>query len=178
MPMRGNPTKRAAISRTRVPIKHEAKKAYFAALKNAFLVWKPQKLAKLKAEMKANGKSDEEIDTMMYYNSTVFHDCVDRHAPAPKILYYRVRAVYKLFGNIKDSKTGKPLFNKEAWEKAKNVLSEILCGFYSDPPGFNLYTTRLRNNKPIRNEYGMELIDCWRGKIRIKAYNKNLVVTF
>ena len=59
-----------AMSRTKVPIKHEAKKAYFAALKNAFLlVWNPKKLEQLKLAMKAKGKSDSEIEAMMYYNS-------------------------------------------------------------------------------------------------------------
>ncbi|EJK75836.1 hypothetical protein THAOC_02434 [Thalassiosira oceanica] len=167
-----------AMSRTRVPIKHEAKKAYFAALKNAFLIWNPEKLEKLKSKLREEGKTDNEIEAMMYYNSRLFQDCVERHAPAPKILYYRVRAVYKLFGNIKDSFTGKPLFNKEAWKKANNILEEILLGFYSDPPGFNFYNTRLDNGVPMTNKYGMVLIDCWRGTNRTEGYHKNLKVSF
>ncbi|EJK69590.1 hypothetical protein THAOC_09135, partial [Thalassiosira oceanica] len=73
-----------AMSRTKVPVKHEAKKAYFAALKNAFLIWNPRKLDQLKTSMRAQGKSDEEIEAMMYYNNRVFQSCVDRPAPASK----------------------------------------------------------------------------------------------
>ena len=167
-----------AMSRTRVPIKHEAKKAYFAALKNAFLIWNPEKLEKLKSKLREDGKTDNEIEAMMYYNNRIFQDCVERHAPAPKILYYRLRAVYKFFGNVKDSVTGKPLFNKEAWKKANNVLEEVLLGFYSDPPGFNFYNVRLDNGVPKTNKYGMVLIDCWRGTNRTEGYHKNLTVSF
>jgi hypothetical protein len=42
-----------------------------------------------------------------------------------------VRAVFALYGKMKDSKTGKPLFNSQAWKKAKGILQEILLGFYS-----------------------------------------------
>ena len=38
-----------AMNRTRVPIKHEAKKAYFIALRNAFLIWNTEKLEGLKS---------------------------------------------------------------------------------------------------------------------------------
>jgi hypothetical protein len=99
-----------AMNRARVPVKHEAKKAYFHALRNAFLIWNPKKVE-------------------------LYDECIERHAPAPRILYYRVRAVFALFGNMLDSKTKKPLFNNDAWKKANQVLKEILAGVYSDPPG-------------------------------------------
>ena len=33
------------------------------------------------------GISDEEIENMKYFRPTVFHDCVERIVPPPKILY-------------------------------------------------------------------------------------------
>jgi len=160
-------------------MKHEAKKAYFIALKEAFLIWNPVKLKELEDNMEAGGMTKKEIEAQMYFNPGPYNGCVDRYAPSPKILYWRVRAVYALCGNIIDSKTKKPLFNAEAWKKADNVLKEILCGFYSDPPGVEMYTKRLRPNKTVmKNMYGMDMIECFRGTNRTEGYHKNLVTTF
>ena len=61
----------------------------------------------------------------MYYHSGIFTSCVDRKVPHPSILYWRVRAVYAMYGPMKDGKSGKTLFNKKALTKAKNVLVDI-----------------------------------------------------
>ena len=168
-----------AMDRTKVLTKHEAKKGYFVALRDAFLVWNPEKKKELEDKMREGGMSDEEIRAKKYYKSQRYRSCVDRHVPTPKILYWRVRAVYALYGNMVDSKTQSPLFNAAAWKKADNVLQEILGGFYSDPPGFELYTKRLREDGTVMtNLYDMELLDCWRGTNRTEAYHKNLVTTF
>lgn len=168
-----------AMNRTKVPVKHEAKKAFFHALMNAFLVWNEKKKKQLEDKMKEDGMTKEEIEAKRYFNSHLYQSCVERYAPSPKILYWRVRAVYALFGNMVDSSTGKPLFNDAAWKKADNVLKEIRCGFYSDPPGFSMYTKRLRPNGTVmKNKYGMEMIECMRGTNRTEAYHKNLLTTF
>ncbi|KAL7529638.1 hypothetical protein ACHAXR_003072, partial [Thalassiosira sp. AJA248-18] len=168
------------MNRTRVPTKHEAKKAFFVALKNAFLVWNPVKKKELEDGMRASGMSEKEIKAQEYYHPQVYNKCVDRCAPSPKILYWRVRAVYVHFGKMIDSKTKKPLFHGEAWNKADNVLKEILCGFYSDPPGFDMYNKVLNADGTTvkQNKYGMELIECCRGTNRTEAYHKQLVTTF
>ena len=61
-------------------------------------------------------------------------------------MYVRVGAVHTVFGHLKDSKSGVPLFNAAAWKKADNVLDEILLGLYSDPPGVQFYTIFLNEN--------------------------------
>ena len=166
-----------AMNRTRVPSKHVATKAYYSALRNAFLIWNPEKVKKFDEKLRAAGKTPEEIKAMKYFQPHLYDECVERHAPAPKLLYYRVRAVYTLFGNIVDKKTNKPLFNKTAWKKANQVLKEILQGLYSDPPGLNLYTKKKsRDGRTVmKNKYGMELIECIRGTNRVEAYHKHLV---
>ena len=64
-------------------------------------------------------------------------------------------------------------------QKADNLLKEILEGYYSDPPGINLYTTRLRcDGSVMRNKYGMEMIECSRGTNRTEGYHKNITTTF
>ncbi|KAL7477310.1 hypothetical protein ACHAW6_003119 [Cyclotella cf. meneghiniana] len=78
-----------------------------------------------------------------------------------------------------DSKTKQPLFNKNAWKKANNILCDVLTGFYSDPPGLEFYTKRLgRNGQLMRSKYGLDLIECLRGTDCTEACHKNLAVTF
>ena len=102
------------MNRTRVPVRHEAKKEIFVALKNAFLVWNPTKLKQLEDKMREAGMLDKDIKAQRYYNLQVYNRCVDRYAPSLRILYWRVRAVYALYGNMIDSNTIKPLFNDAA----------------------------------------------------------------
>ena len=56
-------------------------------------------------------------------------DCV-----TSKVLHWRVRVVFTLYGKMMDSKSKAPLFNDHAQKRADNVLLEILDGCYSDPP--------------------------------------------
>ncbi len=164
-----------AMNRTKVAVKHEAKKGYFHALRNAFLIWNPKKVEEFERKMKEDGIDEKEIEAIKYFKPHLYDECIERHAPAPRILYYRVRAVFTLFGNMVDSKTKKPLFNDDAWKKANQVLKEILKGFYSDPPNVILYSKKMRSNgKVMRNKYGMVLVECFRGTNRVEAYHRKL----
>eukprot|EP00804_Cyclotella_cryptica_P030502 CCRYP_008559-RA/>CCRYP_008559-RA protein AED:0.95 eAED:0.95 QI:0/0/0/0.33/1/1/3/0/557 len=136
-------------------------------------------MKELEELMRLQGLSDSQIQAKKYYKARLFRDCVERKVPAPKILYWRVRAVFALFGNIIDSETKQPLFNKTAWKKANNLLAEILNGYYSDPPDVEFYTKRIGfNGEVMKNKYGLELIECSRGTNRTEAYHKHLSVTF
>ena len=168
-----------AMNRTRVPVKHEVKKHFFVALMNAFLVWDLDKLNELEDHMRDGGMDEKEVQNQQYHNRKLYTSAVNRYAPSPKTLYWRVQAVYVMYGNMTDSKTKKALFNAEAWKKADNVLKEILQGFYSDPPGFEMYTKRLNKKGSVMlNKYKMEMIDCCRGTNRTEAFHKQLVTTF
>jgi hypothetical protein len=168
-----------AMQRPYVPVKHEAKKGYYVALQNAFFVWNESQMEDLVSKMMKSGMSIDEIEKMKYYNSRMFINCIEREVPPPSILYWRVRAVFALYGPMKDSKTGKTLFNAKAWAKAKSILQEITRGYYSDPPGMCMYTKKLRRDGSVhKNKYGIDMIECIRGTNRTEAYHKNLVVTF
>jgi hypothetical protein len=49
------------MDRAKVPTKHEAKKAYYVALSEAFLIWNPKKLEELTRAMRASGLQDEDV---------------------------------------------------------------------------------------------------------------------
>ena len=165
-----------AMKRQDVPMVHDAKKAYYIALRDAFFEWDSDKLEELKQHMRNDGMNDEMIEKEMLFSPNTFTACVPRRIVSPRFLYYRVRAVFVLFGNMKDAKSKKPLFNKRAWNSAKNLLNEILSGYYSDPPGVQWYTKRLKKDGSVAvNKYGMTLYDCSRGTNRVESFHKDLV---
>lgn len=167
------------MDRPKVPTKHEAKKGYFVALREAFLVWDKDRMQELEDLMRGGGMTDDKIKNARYFNASLFKGCINRHVPPPSTLYWRVRAVFAMYGSIIDSKTNKPLFNAAAWKKANRVLKEILLGYYSDPPGMEMYTKKLKPDESVkRNKYGMEVIECMRGTNRTEAFHKNLMMTF
>ena len=63
-----------------------------------------------------------------------------------------------------------------AWKRTDNVLSEILLGLYSDPPGELFYTIHLRGNRTeMTNKYDMVMYDCLRGTNRVESVHKDLI---
>ena len=95
----------------------------------------------------------EQIKDVKYYNANLYKECAGRHIPPPSIFYWRVRAIYALHGNMIDSKTNKPLFSARAWKKANRVLpKDILLGYYSNPPGIEMYNKKLRPDGSIKKK--------------------------
>jgi hypothetical protein len=74
---------------------------------------------------------------------------------------------------------GKPLFNKEAWKKANNILKEILLGYYSDPPGVSFYRYQLNaDGTPKVDKYGIKLIHCCCGTNDVENIHKHYHTIF
>lgn len=167
------------MDRPKVPIKHELKKAYKVALQEALFAWNPVKLEALKQAMVRDGLAEDEVEAEMYYNVKAFRSVVDRRILPPRQLYWWVRAVFVQFGNQVDSKTKKPLFGKEAWKKANNILKEILLGYYSDPPGISFYYFKTnKRGEVMKNKYGFEILECNRGTNRTEAIHKAILTIF
>jgi len=164
------------MDRSKVPIRHEAKKGYFVALRQAFLQWDTVKLAEVIAMLRdVEGMSDADIEAKMYYNVDYFCQRVPQIVLPPLQLYHRVSAVYELYGPAKDSETGASLFNKKAWKTAKNVLKEILAGHASDPPGISFYSHRLTCRGELAyDSHGISLLDCSRGSNDTERAHKQL----
>ncbi|KAF8989595.1 hypothetical protein BDZ89DRAFT_974680, partial [Hymenopellis radicata] len=78
-------------------------------------------------------------DDMLRYKSKWLWRHCRRTIPPPETLYPLVHDVFHTWGSLKDAKTGAPLFNAAAWQKAKNILELIRNGYVSDPPGVPLY---------------------------------------
>ncbi|KAJ3819593.1 hypothetical protein F5880DRAFT_1616319 [Lentinula raphanica] len=82
-----------------------------------------------------------------------------RTIPPPEQLYPLVERVFRVYGPLKDAKTGSPLFNAAAWAVSRNVLELVRKGFLSDPIGIALYTPVGLDSKAG----GLPIYRCFRG---------------
>ena len=105
------------IDRIKVPIHHELKKAWKAALSRSFFIF-DEKIMKIVTDAlkKERNMSDKDIEKMLYYNTKFFYKRVPRVCPPSSVLYYRVRAVYDVYAHRVDS-SGRPLLNEAAKKK-------------------------------------------------------------
>ena len=58
--------------------------------------------------------------------------------PPPETLFWSKKA-FEMYGPLKCARTGRALFDNEAWKQSKNVLKSIHKGLVSDPPGSSFY---------------------------------------
>ena len=66
-----------------------------------------------------------------------------------------------------------------AWQKANNVLSEILAGYAADPPGVDFYSYHLdAKGEPQLDEHANPILDCSRGTNDTECAHKQIVTTF
>ena len=160
-------------------MKHEAKKAYHVALRDAWMIFDPVILGEVQDTLRYKGFDEHDISSRMYYDFDYFRQRVPRRVPPPSVHYWRVRRVFELFGPIVDSKTKQPLFNEAAWKRALNVLLEILDGNAADAPDYSPYHQRLNaRGEPATDEDGLVLLDCSRGTSDTECAHKQICTAF
>lgn len=78
------------------------------------------------------------------------------------------------FGPLRDSKTGRSLFDKLVWKQALSVLKTVQLGHASDPPGIQLYF-----KTGSKDRYGLTLYRCIRGTNSLEGgVHQNLIRKF
>lgn len=61
-------------------------------------------------------------------------------------------------------------------EEDDGNITNNVNGYYSDPPGVQWYTKRLKKDGVVAtNKYGMDLLDCSRGTNRVESFHKDLI---
>ena len=71
------------------------------------------------------------------------------------------------------------MFNNQAWNRAKNVLREIIGGLAADPPGVQFYYQALNVRGELAfDEHKIPLLDCSRGSNDVENSHKIIVTTF
>ena len=113
--------------RPRVPVRHEYKKAYFVAQRDAWLEFDQGKLRDVKHGLETmDNMSGKEIRSMLYYKFSWFRERVPRHVAKPSLLYWRVRRVYEMFGSRIDSASGQIIVQFEIWQSSIDLYQLIV----------------------------------------------------
>lgn len=124
------------MDRIKIPKNHGIAKKYAKTLSQGiFIVDEADKSAVSKV-LSDKGTTWEK---MLISNPKWLWRRCKRHVPPPNKLLPVVRDIFLTFGPILCSKTKKPLFNAEAWKKAKLILEDIYMGLVSDPAGYSMY---------------------------------------
>jgi hypothetical protein len=152
------------IDRPKNPTWHDSKKPYKVEFQEAVSSWDPGMMLEAEERLRGDGMSTKEIEAKKYFYVKFFRERVERSQLGASKLYWRARAVFVIYGGRIDPKLNFPLFNKAAWEKANNILKEVLLGLHSDPPGLQLYHPQLNaKGEPAKDKLGFQLIECDRG---------------
>ena len=125
-----------AMARIRVSRTHGFRRPFARALRDAVLIPDTQDQQQITAYLVCIGSSWEE---MLQVNPKWLWKRCKRIVPPPEILYPAVEEVYETYGPLLDAATNTPLFNRQAWKDAKNILKSIQLGLLSDPPDIALY---------------------------------------
>lgn len=88
---------------------------------------------------------------------------VPRYVPSPSVLVPALQYVVDTLSNTKDAKTGDPLFNQVAHEKAAAVIELARCGYLSDIEGLELY------ERAGIDQYGLQKFRCLRGTNKVEG---------
>ncbi len=144
----------------KIPIHHGFRRPFTRALRDAILLPDPGDRSAVEAVLQ---KRNISWTQMLYSHSDWLWQRVRRFVPKPEVLFQRVRDVFVMFGPFKDATTGLPLFNDACWEKAANVLENIRLGYYSDPPGIQLYMISGKDRD------GLTLYRCIRGTNNVEG---------
>ncbi|KAI9484349.1 hypothetical protein BDB00DRAFT_878931 [Zychaea mexicana] len=93
--------------------------------------------------------------------------------PPAETLYFIIKQLFESYGPIKCARAGRPLFDNEAWQQARNVLTTIHHGYVSDPPGMSFYYL-MRYDKN-----GLPLYRCCRGTTSLEgSIHQNVIRKF
>jgi hypothetical protein len=120
----------------KISVHHGLRRPFGRALRDAFFIPNPDDKAEVGNVLSTRQTTYE---CMVLTKPEWVWSRVRRLVPPPEILLPHVKEVLLKFGPLKDAKTSQPLFNEASWEKAKNIIENIRLGYYSDPPGIELY---------------------------------------
>ncbi|KAL9536874.1 hypothetical protein MBANPS3_012294 [Mucor bainieri] len=99
---------------------------------------------------------------------------VKRRVADPPTLIPILKALFLSLGPLKDSNSGRALFDKVAWKQAHSVLKIVQQGHASDPPGVQLYYKTGRTDS-----YGLPVYRCIRGTNSLEGgVHQNLIRKF
>ncbi|KAG6808594.1 hypothetical protein H0H92_003610 [Tricholoma furcatifolium] len=140
-----------------LPAAHGLIHEFAIALRDAIFIWDQTDKDRIIAWGQVQDPPLSWNEILFTRSTWLLRRCKRIIPPAEQLLPV-VAEVFKIFGPLKDAKTGVPLFNPAAWAVAKNILLLIQKGHLSDPPGIPLYY-----QVGIDIKTGLVLYRCMRG---------------
>ncbi|KAF9470560.1 hypothetical protein BDN70DRAFT_998898 [Pholiota conissans] len=143
------------------PVNHGLRAPFFRALRDHIMRWDPT--IRQTVDETCRRLFNLTFDQMLARNPRFIMECTPRYVPSPGVLVPAMSLVFDTFGNARDAKTGAPLFNDVAWQKAHAVLNLAREGYLSDNADIVLY------EKAGLNKYGLQKWKCLRGTNNVEG---------
>lgn len=137
------------------PVNHGLQATYSRALRDHIMRWDPA--IRKNVDATCRRVFNLSFDQMLARSPRYIMERTPRYVPPPSVLVPAIRHVFDTFGNARDAKTGAPLFNDTAWQKAHAVLDLARQGYLSDNSDIVLY------EKAGVDENGLQKWKCMRG---------------
>lgn len=158
------------MNQFKISVHHGLRRPFSRALRDALFIPDPEDVANVERVLKMKDMTFK--NAVLYFSDWVWQR-VKRCVPPAEILASRVVEVFRMYGPLKDAKTGQPLFSEDSWETARNIMENIKMGYYSDPPGMRFYTF-VRNDKN-----GLSIYRCSRGTNNVEGgIHQNIIRRF
>ncbi len=143
------------------PINHGLRPTYLRALRDHIMRWDPE--IRQQVDAICRKVFNLTFDQMLARNPQYIKRRTPRYVPSPSVLVPAISHVFDTFGNSVDAKTGVPLFNPMAWQKAHAVLDLAREGYLSDNNGIVLY------EKAGVDKHGLQKWKCLRGTNNVEG---------
>ena len=128
-------------------------------------------------KLKANGLSDEEIETLLYFHPAFFCKRVERVVLPPQQLYWHVCAVFVKFGTKVDSKTGSLYSTREPGQRQAMSCRRYFLVCTQTLLASTLYELDGDGN-PKTDKYGCVLIKCNQGTNDVENFHRYYHIAF
>ncbi|KAJ7088237.1 hypothetical protein C8R43DRAFT_1142287 [Mycena crocata] len=140
---------------------HGLRAAFFRTLRDHIMRWDPT--SRQIVDKACRRIFNVTFEVMLIRDPRWIQERVPRYVPSPSVLVPAIKHVYNVFGNALDAETGRPLFNKQSWEKANAVLELAREGYLSDIEGVAIY------ERAGVDEYGLQKWICDRGTNKLEG---------
>ncbi|KAG2224491.1 hypothetical protein INT45_010557, partial [Circinella minor] len=158
------------MDQIKVPRRHGLANDFSRRLRDALFVVDEDDKKKVEAVLLKQGTTWNE---KLIKNPRWLFRRVKRTIPPPEKLYPKVKQLFEIYGPLKCARTGRSLFDNEAWKQSKNILKSIHEGQVSDPPGFSFYF-HMRKDRD-----GLPLYRCCRGTNSLEGgIHQNIIRKF
>ena len=149
---------------------HSMAKEFYQQFRDALFVYDRADRANVELHLRSQNQTWKQT---LLVTPNWIHKRVKRIVPQPEELLPVVRNLFNSFGSIECSRSGFPLFNREARKQAENVLSIIEAGHVSDPLDIALYF------ECGTDRHGLTLYRCARGTNSIEGgVHQNVIRKF